>query len=191
MISKDNFTVQPAQPEDIEWVFNLAVQNSRANVADRSQGFVQGSAGNSKAYERWMQSGSLFILKDLDLGENAGFVVVQMDNSKQMQGPPILQYLFSHEQSLSYEDVPLTEIPWTMYGPVLIAAQYRGQGLARRLMDFAVDAAREKGYRLLIAFIDFENKKSMAVHQALGMKVIEEVHLPEGIYYLMGRSTVS
>lgn len=134
MISKDNFTVQPAQPEDIEWVFNLAVQNSRANVVDRSQGFVQGSAENSNAYDRWRQSGSLFILKNVDLGENAGFVVVQMNNSKQMQGPPILQYLFSHEQSLSFEGVPLTEISWTMYGPVLIAAQYRGKGLARLLM---------------------------------------------------------
>lgn len=63
MISKDSFAVVPAQPEDIEWVFNLAVQNSRANVVDRSQGFVQGSAENSNAYDRWRQSGSLFILK--------------------------------------------------------------------------------------------------------------------------------
>lgn len=187
MTEKDNFTVQPAQPADIDWVFNLAVQNSRANVPDRSQVFVQGSAENSNAYDRWRQSGSLFILKNLDLGENAGFVVVQMNNSKQMQGPPILQYLFSHEQSLSFEGVPLTEISWTMYRPVLIDAQYRGMGLARLLMDFAVDIAREKGYRLLIAFIGFENQKSLAVHQALGMKVIEKVHLPQGIYYLMGK----
>lgn len=58
---------------------------------------------------------------------------------------------------------------WAMYGPVAVAPSHRGRGLMRPLLTEV--SRRLAGYELAAGFIDADNAKSMAVHEALGMTV--------------------
>lgn len=51
---------------------------------------------------------------------------------------------------------------------VYVHADYRGQGLGRRLMQALIEAARANNYHCVIGGIDMENAASIALHEKLG-----------------------
>jgi len=103
-------------------------------------------------------------------GELAGFVV----NSRLAPEsyPPLVREICALLPHLFYRQRALADYRWFFYGPVLVATQYRGQGLLQQL--FAANKQELAGrFDLGIAFIAEENAASLRVHtQKLGLEIV-------------------
>jgi L-amino acid N-acyltransferase YncA len=73
---------------------------------------------------------------------------------------------------------------YTVENSVYVAADQRGRGIARLLMQPLVDSARSKGYHAIIAGIDATNEASLRLHRSFGF---EEVAHFKQVGYKFGR----
>ncbi len=73
---------------------------------------------------------------------------------------------------------------YTVENSVYVAADQRGKGIARLLMQPLIDAARSQGYHAIIAGIDASNDASIGLHQSFGF---EEVAHFRQVGYKFGR----
>lgn len=68
---------------------------------------------------------------------------------------------------------------------IYVAADFRGRGIARTLMNVLIDACTERGFRQMVAVIgDSENHASIALHRSVGF---EQVGLLPNIGYKFDR----
>ncbi|HET6255137.1 MAG TPA: GNAT family N-acetyltransferase [Puia sp.] len=79
--------------------------------------------------------------------------------------------------------------PWAAYkytveNSVYVAADQRGRGIARLLMQPLIDAAGGQGYHAIIASIDATNEASLRLHRSFGF---EEVAHFRQVGYKFGR----
>ncbi len=102
--------------------------------------------------------------------ELAGFIV--NSHLPADQYPPFIQEIVDLLPTLRYQQRALTEYRWLFYGPVVVGAAYRGQGLLQQLFQ-ANQRALAGRFELGIAFIATVNAASMHVHtQKLGLTVV-------------------
>ncbi|HEV3413565.1 MAG TPA: GNAT family N-acetyltransferase [Puia sp.] len=73
---------------------------------------------------------------------------------------------------------------YTVENSVYVAADRRGKGIARLLMQPLIDAARVQGYHAIIASIDAANEASLRLHCSFGFE--EVAHFRE-VGYKFGR----
>ena len=78
---------------------------------------------------------------------------------------------------------------WPAYGytienSIYVAADCRGKGIARLLMQPLIDAARAQEYHAIIASIDASNEASLRLHRSFGFE--EVAHFRE-VGYKFGR----
>jgi L-amino acid N-acyltransferase len=73
---------------------------------------------------------------------------------------------------------------YTVENSVYVAADQRGKGIARLLMQPLIGAARQQGYHAIIAGIDASNEASIRLHQSFGF---EEVAYFRQVGYKFGR----
>jgi L-amino acid N-acyltransferase len=73
---------------------------------------------------------------------------------------------------------------YTVENSVYVAADQRGKGIARLLMQPLIDAARSQGYHAIIASIDASNDASLRLHESFGFA--EVAHFRE-VGYKFGR----
>jgi L-amino acid N-acyltransferase len=59
---------------------------------------------------------------------------------------------------------------FTTENSVYVAADSRGQGVGKALLHPVVAAARERGFRTVLALIDAENEPSLRLHAAFGFE---------------------
>lgn len=73
---------------------------------------------------------------------------------------------------------------YTIENSIYVAADQRGKGIARLLMQPLIDAARAQEYHAIIAGIDATNEASLRLHRSLGFT--EVAHFRE-VGYKFGR----
>ena len=73
---------------------------------------------------------------------------------------------------------------YTVENSVYVAADQRGRGIARLLMQPMIDSARNQGYHAIIAGIDAANEASLRLHSSFGF---EEVAHFRQVGYKFGR----
>ena len=73
---------------------------------------------------------------------------------------------------------------YTVENSVYVAADQRGKGIARLLMQPLIDAARAQNYHAIIASIDATNAASLQLHRSFGFE--EVAHFKE-VGYKFGR----
>jgi phosphinothricin acetyltransferase len=59
---------------------------------------------------------------------------------------------------------------------IYVAAPYRRQGIARRMLDALVERARQQGLHMIVAGIEAENAASIALHAHAGYAVAGHIH---------------
>ena len=57
---------------------------------------------------------------------------------------------------------------FTTENSVYVAADQRGRGIGRRLMNPLIEAARERGLHAILAGIDAQNEASIRLHASFG-----------------------
>ncbi|MFJ7268983.1 GNAT family N-acetyltransferase [Streptomyces sp. NPDC099050] len=81
---------------------------------------------------------------------------------------------------------PFGSVRWLLYGPVVVAAAYRGRGIARGLFTTALEAASGRA-EVMVAFIEMTNRASWTVHvDGLGMTPLGEFDLDGRAYGVVG-----
>ncbi|MDX2597535.1 GNAT family N-acetyltransferase [Streptomyces sp. WI03-4A] len=149
------------------------------------QGFVQGDfdAGTLRAMA---EAGSLLVADDD--GRLAGLLGLASPEDLPSAPPPV-RALLDAQGSLQWRGRPLRSTPFLLYGPVVVAAAYRGKGVARGLFAAALRAASGRA-DVMVAFIELANRASWAVHvDGLGMTPLGEFTLGDRAYGVVGAST--
>ncbi len=143
-----------------------------------AQGFVQGTF--DAATLRDMAAAGELLVADDGQGRIAGLLALSV--AADMADPPAaVTGLLRAQSGLAWHGRPLGEVPWLLYGPVVVDAAFRGHGVARGLFAMAVEASAGRA-EALVAFIEAGNVASWRVHvDAFGMT-------PLGDYTVAGRT---
>lgn len=142
------------------------------------QGFVQGGL-DVDAVRSMAEDGSLLVADDD--GRVAGLLGLAAPE-KISSPPPPVRALLDARDSLRWRGRPLSSVPFLLYGPVVVAAGYRGRGVARGLFDAALRAASGRA-EVLVAFIELTNQASWRVHvDGFGMTPLGEFTLGDRAY---------
>ncbi|WP_327254275.1 GNAT family N-acetyltransferase [Streptomyces sp. NBC_01244] len=146
------------------------------------QGFVQGAL-DEDALRAMAEAGGLLVADDG--GEIAGMLGLVRAESVPGPPPPVLALLRAQD-SLLWHGRPLGAVRWLLYGPVVVAAAYRGRGIARGLFTTALKAATGRA-EVMVAFIELTNRASWTVHvDGLGMTPLGEFDLDGRAYGVVG-----
>ena len=73
---------------------------------------------------------------------------------------------------------------YTVENSVYVAADQRGKGIARLLMQQVIDSVRDRAYHAIIAGVDSTNEASLRLHHSFGF--VEVAHFRE-VGYKFGR----
>lgn len=152
-------TVRTATPADLAPVLALITaehEDALPESARAERGFLQGRWDAAKIAA--LADGPGIFLAEDD-GELAGVAITSDAGTAALDdGPP----------RLTAESVT-TDRPLLLYGPVVVAPEFRGRGVVRRLL---AEIGRRLGERFPQAalFVDQANPTSLAVHRRLGMR---------------------
>ncbi|SED03362.1 Acetyltransferase (GNAT) domain-containing protein [Streptomyces misionensis] len=150
-----------------------------------TQGFVQGGL-DADALRSMAEDGSLLVADDG--GRLAGLLGLASPENLPSPPPPI-RALLAAQDSLEWQGRPLRSTPFLLYGPVVVATDYRGQGVARGLFDTALQAASGRA-DVMVAFIELANRTSWKVHvDGFGMTPLGEFTIADRAYGVVGAST--
>ncbi|MCX5405512.1 GNAT family N-acetyltransferase [Streptomyces sp. NBC_00335] len=146
------------------------------------QGFVQGALDEDAL--RAMAVGGGLLVAD-DGGAIAGLLGLVRAESVPGPPPPV-RALLGAKDELLWRGRPLGAARWLLYGPVVVAAAYRGRGIARGLFDAGLKAASGRA-EVMVAFIEMSNRASWTVHvDGLGMTPLGEFELGDRVYGVVG-----
>lgn len=150
------------------------------------QGFVQGSLDEDTL--RAMAGAGALLVAD-DAGSLAG-VLMLSDAQGLPEPPPPVAGLLERQESLLWDGRPLSAVRWLLYGPVVVDAAHRGQGVARSLYDRALAAARERHAEVVVAFIESDNRPSWHVHvDGFGMRLLGDFTVDGRTYHILAAAT--
>ncbi|MFY4719057.1 GNAT family N-acetyltransferase [Streptomyces sp. LaBMicrA B280] len=149
------------------------------------RGFVQGGF-DTESLRSMAGQGTLLVADDD--GHLAGLLGLASPDNVTSPPPPV-QALLAAQDTLRWQGRPLRSIPFLLYGPVVVAAAYRGRGVARGLFTAALQSAAARA-DLLIAFIELSNQTSWRVHvNGFGMVPLGEFTLGSRPYGIVAAPT--
>ncbi|PQV65355.1 Ribosomal protein S18 acetylase RimI [Abditibacterium utsteinense] len=180
-------SVQPANSSDFPAIIELQERNHLSNLAEnaRDDGFVTTYLDTPKLEFLRAQNG-LFIAK---IGaELAGFACAQ---NWDLSGTNAFHRAVLSGFPLNLKNSAITAENSFLYGPVCVAASFRGRGILGDLIE-AVKAAFRPRYNFGVSFIDHRNLRSLAAHtRKLGFQIVGELPFDDTIYHVLGFSTSS
>lgn len=148
----------------------------------REEGFVQ---GNFDAAALAAMAGERGLLVADSDGRIAGFLGLSAPVDRGTATPPPVRALLQAQDTFRWDARPLSAVRWLLYGPVVVDAAFRGQGVARGLFDAALEAAAGRA-EALVAFIEVVNRHSLLVHvDGFGMHPLGNVVVGERIYTIV------
>ena len=178
----NDFTCRPATEADAPAIAALANQytHQQLSAEAREGGFL---TGNFTAPALGAMLTSVPGQVAYRQHELVGFVVnSRLDPARY---PPLVQQISALLPTLLYRQRPLAEYRWFFYGPVLVAAAYREQGLLRQLFE-ANRRALAGHYEVGVAFIAAENAASLYVHtHKLGLEVVGSLVVAGATYVVL------
>ncbi|MFG2877761.1 GNAT family N-acetyltransferase [Streptomyces sp. NPDC048337] len=164
---------------DVGQMAALFAANRRDALTERQRaeyGFVQGDFG-AGALTGMVRERALLVADDS--GRVAGLLGLCEPGALGEASPAVVGLLEAQGQ-LEWGGRALGEVPWLLYGPVVVDVAYRGRGVARGLFRMAVAEAVGRA-EVIVAFIEDGNLPSWKVHvEGFGMT-------PLGRYVVGGR----
>lgn len=152
------------------------------------QGFVQGSL-DEDTLRAMAGAGALLVAED---GGRVAGVLMLSDAQGVPSPPPPVAALLERQETLLWDDRPLSTLRWLLYGPVVVDAGHRGQGVARALFDKALAAARDRHAEAVVAFIEADNRPSWHVHvDGFGMRPLGDFTIDGRTYHVVAAPTRS
>lgn len=155
-----------AMPADYSALVRIAEENARDTLSDteRKSGFITGHFTPEKLAG---MNDNLAIVVAEDGGAITGFLCAA---TRDLPNPaPIVRAMLASYARVSFRGRLLSDWNSFIYGPVCVAAAYRGQGLLKGLFAELKRELRGR-FEVGVAFVDRENFHSLRAHvQGLGM----------------------
>lgn len=155
-----------AAPADYSALVRIAEENARGALSetDRENGFITGHFTVEKFAA--MNDDLAIVVAD-NQDTVAGFLCA---TTRKLPDPaPILRAMLANYTRISFQGRRLRDWNSFIYGPVCVAAAYRGQGLLKGLFAELKRELRGR-FEVGVAFVDQENFHSLRAHvQGLGM----------------------
>ncbi|MCU4413532.1 GNAT family N-acetyltransferase [Acinetobacter sp. WU_MDCI_Axc73] len=179
--------IRKATQQDKDWITELYHYNSKQQLHQTGRnldaGFVQDNPHFDQLVQHWIERSSISVAEIED--HTAGFLVIQREIES--EGPEILAYIQKHANILILQEMPLVDLRYAAYGPILVDDEFRGKGVAKALHDQALKELKAEGWDAIVAFIDADNLISLKIHDALGMQVLDKVVLGSGQFFILGQ----
>lgn len=175
--------IRPATPDDIPWIVDISAINAKANVSSFTRGFIQ-SPLPADLIKRWLPN---IAVATVD-GATAGFAHSAPAPPPSAPRPPepVSCHIIDNAARISVDGQPLSTLNYEFYGPALVAADYRGQGVYGTLFRYIVATARQQHRQALVAFVDADNPASLAVHTHLGFNVVDDLAIHGRNFHILG-----
>lgn len=154
--------VRRSRPSDRHAVLDLLGRSRGTGLSAQQraeQGFIQGRWDAARLAE--LEHGTGIYLAEQD-GDLAG-VVITSGSEVVDDGPPRLTIDAAVAAGIGGDAAGVL-----FYGPVVVAPEFRGRGIARVLLT-AVARSLSDRYRHAALFVERSNERSMAIHRHLGM----------------------
>lgn len=181
--------IRQATQQDKDWIIKLYLHNSKQHMSQSGRnldtGFVQDNPHFDQLAQHWIDLSAISVA-EIE-GQTAGFLVIQREIES--EGPEILAYIQAHANILILQEIPLADLNYAAYGPILVDDQFRGLGLAKALHDQVLAELKTDGFDAIVAFIDVDNPVSLKIHDALGLQVLDKVALASGQFFILGQMT--
>ena len=196
--------MRAARVDDLHWMVALHEANTRAQVANLRNGFVNPCGDTVAQMLEWVTSGQAWVAVDAasdatNQVRGLAFAICQppprtppanYSADELSATSPILQYLIDNERALLLRSEPLRNWKWYVYGPAVVAEQVRGAGLASALYRHV---AREQislhRVQALVTYIDVANEAATQMHQAkLRMQTLSRVGVKGRKYLVLGQT---
>ena len=188
---------RPAKPSDIPGILALQSRNLLSNLSEAEQknGFVT-TAFTVAQIEALMADGGVFVAVETSTDDQSETVIgyAVAGSWAYFVQWPIFPFMLARLPALDFDGQAITEANSFQYGPVCVAAAYRGQGVFPRLFE-AMRLGMCERYPIGVTFINRLNPHSYHAHtKKLGMTVIDEFEFNGRPYYGlafdMGRSVL-
>lgn len=182
-----NFTIRVASTKDVPQLVALANQYTYQNLPepDRQTGFLTGTFTEAVILNM-IHSAPCVVAHDQEV--LAGFII----NTKlpAHEYPPLVQQIISLLPTLRFRNLPADQYTYFFYGPVLVAKDYRQQGLLQLMFRKCKDILN-KQYEIGLAFIDQANETSLRVHiEHLGWEVMGNIIFHNRAYTILAFSII-
>lgn len=172
--------IREASALDIPYLVTLVDANTKANVTDKSKGFIQ-TPIPAPVFSELLRG--LYIIEFG--GELAGFT--HCGRPRQNSTQAILRYMLSHTSLFILNGTRLLDITFDVYGPCLMDSRFRGHGLYHQLFDYVCVQSKKSGAEAILAFVDSENPVSLKIHNKLGMVVVDEAVIDGNKFYVVAK----
>lgn len=180
--------IRQAKAPDYPQILQLQYANTpeQLNAEQKRQGFIV-SQMSEKQLDA-VNNGLGVLLADDD-GRIAGFVCLHTVDHQPRPGIVDTMLAQLPQARLLDDGRRLSDLRIFLYGPVCLAADYRGQGLLHRLYD-AVKQLTAADFDAGIAFVNDSNPHSRAAHvHGLGMQDVLTFHHGREDFHLLAFAT--
>ncbi|QMU28887.1 GNAT family N-acetyltransferase [Adhaeribacter radiodurans] len=177
-----DFDIKVPTAADVPAIVDLANAYTYQNLSlqERQSGFLTGVFSEAAISAMIASAPCIIAYQQQGL---AGFIL--NTNLPPGKYPPLVQEIIIQLPQLNYQNLPVTHYNYFFYGPVLVAKNYRRQGLLQNMFQKTKEELKTR-FNLGIAFIDQANKASHQVHtESLGWEVIGEITFNNHIYSLL------
>ncbi len=176
------FILRQATEADFDDILTLQSLNTpdHLDASARQQGYIVSRMDHRQLDVINRQLGILVAVHD---GELAGFVCLMPPDARPR--PAVVDVMLEAANGQTLGQDHLSELRTFLYGPVCIAAAFRGRGLLKLLYN-AVKTHLRGAYDAGLAFIAEDNPRSLAAHvQGLGMHDIVRFRCADKMYHLV------
>lgn len=118
--------------------------------------------------------------------ENTVVGYVCATSQEYSQQIPLLKYMMSLYPETMFLGQPLSDYRSFSYGPVCIAAAYRGTGILQGLFQSLLAQVATR-YNAGVSFLAKDNPRSLRAHtQKLGMELLRDFEFNDKSYFILG-----
>lgn len=162
-------TTTVSQPEELEQIKQLQVQNSRQHITEdefRTQGFITMPFTLAMLKEMHEMAPAV-IIKDND--RVVAYALVLLREGRHIYPP--LETMFSKSETLFWKGKPVSHYNYYFMGQICVAKDYRGKGLVNRLYQKHKEIYSSR-FDFVITEISTLNHRSIKAHENAGFKIL-------------------
>lgn len=155
------FTIRRAMSDDSQALSHLMHTNAKENLTpeEREQGFLTGGGLPETALAAMIEDPGFPVATDGT--EVIGCTCVS--RFEQHEGRALIETMLEACSDVDFHGDDLSEYRGFLYGPAVVARDYRGRGILSNLFENLIEIVPE-AFEVGIAFVADKNQKSYAAH---------------------------
>ena len=176
-------TVRRARPEDAHPLSQLLQANTKGNLTpeEREEGYITGGGPPEDALAAMAKDPGFAVA--VDGSEVIG--CIGASTFDQHKGQSVVETMMDACSEADFRGESLSTYRTFLYGPAIVAQDYRGRGVLSDMLETLVEVVTEE-FEVGLAWVANENQASYAAHtDGLGMTPVTEFEFADDQYTVM------